>query len=68
MKCSICGGESKSKFITYNKLWGGQIYKFIRVPAEVCASCGKITLSEETEEKLIEIIKGKLKFDMDSSD
>ena len=57
-RCYFCQGKVEKKTIRHVHQWGGRIFIFKNVPAEVCTQCGEIYLGPEALEKMDRVVAG----------
>ena len=51
-ECFFCKGKVDQRRVEHIHNWGGQLYLFRNVPAEVCAQCGEVYFGPETLEAM----------------
>lgn len=56
-KCSVCGGELESRFVTYTKEHNKQLVAIGNVPAQVCQRCGEEYFAPAVVDELHRIIQ-----------
>jgi YgiT-type zinc finger domain-containing protein len=61
MKCVFCGGETKSKLVTFSYEEENRYFFVENVPAEVCERCGEKTYSPDVTDELLKFAKDMFK-------
>ena len=51
-ECAECGGVTEPTRTTLDERWGGELFVFEGVPAQVCRACGEVYLSSEVAKRL----------------
>jgi YgiT-type zinc finger domain-containing protein len=59
--CYFCKGNVEARTIEHIHKWGGQLYLFRNVPAEVCTQCGEVYFGPEALEAMDTVVLGKVK-------
>ena len=60
-RCIACGGKVVQQTITFDYRDGVDLVIVENVQAEVCTQCGESTLSPDVTDRLVRLVKGKLK-------
>lgn len=57
-ECFFCKGRVKESTVEHVHRWGGQLYLFRNVPAEVCSQCGEVYFAPEVLEAMDRAVLG----------
>lgn len=56
MACFFCGGKVEKRKVDHIHRWGGKIYLFTGVSAEVCIQCGEVYLNSVELQKMDRLV------------
>jgi len=60
-ECFYCKGRVEQRRIEHVHQWGGKLYLFRNVPAEVCRQCGEVYFGPETLDAIDNVVLSEVK-------